>query len=756
MSGCTHIPYLERRPSGYFFRRRFPTRLRKITNLNHGSFLCLSLRTHVPQDAKTLARALTALTELAFALTETMMTQITSEHGQLLIELARFEIEAHHALRAMADPRSDEAAHAAAACQRATQDVLRRALARGDREIMRAPLRAMAARLGISLAEETMEWRVLAYEALKVMLDVAGERERIELGHYDGPTLFFRAAAIARTTAPQASGASQPPQTFAQAAPIASVTEAPEATLPCKAASPADPCHADRADPGSIPAAVCAVAENPALVPAQPPSDLQQAPLPVVTAVAPAPEPVSQAEIAVAPVVNPGSEPRILIDQSKLTDASRSALKKGSQISFGEAFDLYIELKALGYDDLFEKRQKSNEKIGEDWVKSSKRGALMAKTIWIDLLGDRPVSDIDWTEADEALSIMLRIPAFHGKQPHLMNTAGFLDLVERADEHEVQTARRAVADLKRQAKTTPAELEQARLDALVPRLSVATFLKHGRMSNRVGKMLKAMRLIADNPFEICAWTNREMRDLKAQEEDRSRGIWDDRIYDLLATPVFQGQLDEKGDPLFWVPLMARLGGGRSEELLQLGPKDFGYEDGIPYYTIRNSEGNSVKSTAGERRIPVHQALIDLGLMRLVALRLHQNQPRLFPDLKRGQTKGTFTELYTKRFGYYRKKHNCYWRGLDLHALRTTFHNDLANIICPDNHRLRLMGHESFSDEGDRSYTKKIKIKTLYELVRQIELDVSNVVSPFEDAPASAKERGEVLGIRSVDSLAQAV
>ena len=101
MSGCTHIPYLERRPSGYFFRRRFPTRLRKITNLNHGSFLCLSLRTHVPQDAKTLARTLTALTELAFALTETMMTQITSEHGQLLIELARFEIEAHHALRAM-------------------------------------------------------------------------------------------------------------------------------------------------------------------------------------------------------------------------------------------------------------------------------------------------------------------------------------------------------------------------------------------------------------------------------------------------------------------------------------------------------------------------------------------------------------------------------------------------------------------------------------------------------------------------------
>ena len=67
-----------------------------------------------------------------------------------------------------------------------------------------------------------------------------------------------------------------------------------------------------------------------------------------------------------------------------------------------------------------------------------------------------------------------------------------------------------------------------------------------------------------------------------------------------------------------------------------------------------------------------------------------------------------------------------------------------------------MGHESFSDEGDRSYTKHIKIKTLYELVSKIEFDVSKVVSPFDDAPSTAKERGEILGIRSVDSLAQVV
>ena len=212
------------------------------------------------------------------------------------------------------------------------------------------------------------------------------------------------------------------------------------------------------------------------------------------------------------------------------------------------------------------------------------------------------------------------------------------------------------------------------------------------MANRVGKMLKAMKLIDENPFEICSWTNDEEKDMKANEEDRSRMLWDDRIQKLFASPVYQGQCDEDDYPLFWAPLIARFGGGRAEEILQLGPDDFGSENGIAYFTVRNVIGNHVKSTAGERRIPVHPTLIQLGLLRFVEMRRRQNHSRLFPNLNRGKTKDTFSELFSKTFGYYRKTNDCYWSGLDFHAFRTTFHNDLGNLLCPDMIRRRLMGH----------------------------------------------------------------
>ena len=269
------------------------------------------------------------------------------------------------------------------------------------------------------------------------------------------------------------------------------------------------------------------------------------------------------------------------------------------------------------------------------------------------------------------------------------------------------------------------------------------------MANRVGKMLKAMHLIDDNPFEICSWTNDEEKEMFAMEEDRTRTLWDDRIYGLFGSPVFHGETEDAGDPLFWAPLIARFGGGREEEVLQLSPDDFGQEDGLDYYRIRNTVGNSVKSTAGERRIPVHPKLLELGLMELVNLRRQQNQLRLFPDLARGQTKGTFSELFSKRFGYYRKTNHCYWPGLDFHALRTTFHNDLVNLLCPDLLRRRLMGQEGSIDEGDRSYTRHVKIKALHEVISRMEVDISMIVSPFGEVPSTARERGEQLNIRVI-------
>jgi len=135
MARVAHIPYLEKRPSGLFFRRRIPIGLRTSLNPDPGSNICLSIWTDVLSDAKILARSLTALSDMAFALMlERPVDHLSAQDIILLTKLARCQIAAHEAARAMADPRTEEAAIFAAQTERATQDMLRRALgpARGS------------------------------------------------------------------------------------------------------------------------------------------------------------------------------------------------------------------------------------------------------------------------------------------------------------------------------------------------------------------------------------------------------------------------------------------------------------------------------------------------------------------------------------------------------------------------------------------------------------------------------------------------
>src|SRR6056297_1078887 len=215
MTGIAHVHYLEHRKPGFLYRRRIPARLLHPTarnsagfspsrNTSPGSCLCVSLRTHVPADAKALASRLTALCDFAFALAmETDMQHLGDTEIRLLENLARFQVEAHAAARALTAPRSEQAARQAAASEQATQDRLRRALATGDCEIARDPLRAMAAQLGVTLDESCDSWRVLAFEATRVLLDVSRARERQELGQFDTPSPIFISA---RTTATRLQG----------------------------------------------------------------------------------------------------------------------------------------------------------------------------------------------------------------------------------------------------------------------------------------------------------------------------------------------------------------------------------------------------------------------------------------------------------------------------------------------------------------------------------------------------------------------
>ncbi len=200
-------PHLEIRRAGYFWRRRLPRSLRdrgapwpdlpeeENTTRPKKAFLCLSLRNQILRDAKILARRLTEMSDLVFAAdAETMMAIAPEIQGRMLESLARFEIEAFERMRAVAAPRSPEAAAQDLRREEALQTTLRQAIYLGDRQVAQRPLHHVAAHLGIALDEADEDWTALAYEATKVLLDISQERSRRHQGIYEQPSLFLRRA----------------------------------------------------------------------------------------------------------------------------------------------------------------------------------------------------------------------------------------------------------------------------------------------------------------------------------------------------------------------------------------------------------------------------------------------------------------------------------------------------------------------------------------------------------------------------------
>lgn len=763
-------PHLEIRRAGYYWRRRLPRSLRDRGDQSSGApgdeisatskkiLLCFSLRTHVLGDAKILARRLTEMSDLVFAAdAETTMTIAPETQALMLESLARFEIEAFERARAMAARRSPEAAALDQRREEALQTTLRQAIYLGDREVAQRPLHHVAAHLGIELDESDEDWTALAYEATKVLLDISRERCRRQQGVYDQPTLFFRRAV---STAESAAGSQQTAPVEITVAPAAFASNA--AVNAPAAPAPASFAMENRADAPKVPPATEAPSgsDQQQDAPVRDESSAGMSSLKNSTSLAPPIVPAGfdlpegydeqswqKARVAARP-------PRILIDKSLLSDRSRAAIEKQRGITLAEAIELYFELLSWGYKAPFNKYQKRKEiprKLknapAEERLCEDHRGKRrLALDYWPAILGDEPVDEIHVDEVNDALERFWRVPANHGKSEKERAQYSLAELIEKADALQAQLDRDI--ETAKAGGASSQEIDMMRLEGHVPRISVTTYIKHGRVMRAVGEMLMDMQLIDQNPFSICTWSNADQKDLKRDEGGRKREAWDDRINSLWGSRIYQEPLEDIGEPLFWAPLIARHQGMRMEEILQLGPDDFGSDRGIPYLRIRHTIINGVKTLSSARKLPVHPQLIELGLLKLVALRKKEGHIRLFPFLNRGKQKGTFSANFSKNFGYYRRTNDCYWPGLDFHALRTTFHHDLLGDDKSDAIRCRLMGH-TYNDEGDRSYGQSLKIEKLANRMKSVVVDISMIRRPFEEDRKDACRRKRELGLRVV-------
>jgi integrase len=147
--------------------------------------------------------------------------------------------------------------------------------------------------------------------------------------------------------------------------------------------------------------------------------------------------------------------------------------------------------------------------------------------------------------------------------------------------------------------------------------------------------------------------------------------------------------------------------------------DFIELQGILCIRIDDSrEDQNLKNSSSRRVLPIHSALIDLGLLQHVESVRTTGADRLFPELE--AVRGKLGHAPSKWFGRYKTKLGVTDPRKTFHSFRHTLIDELRDAGVQDSLIKRIAGHEdgavTFSIYGSRS-----PLKAMMEALQQVEL-----------------------------------
>mgnify|MGYP001201200528 CR=1 FL=1 len=184
---------------------------------------------------------------------------------------------------------------------------------------------------------------------------------------------------------------------------------------------------------------------------------------------------------------------------------------------------------------------------------------------------------------------------------------------------------------------------------------------------------------------------------KFRSRKESRTIFEPYTIDELHKIFFSESYLEskfKHDYQYWLPILGCFTGCRINELAQLQRKDVIFSE-IPYIKISSTgENQSVKTQAGERDIPLHKAVLNLGFESYVNMVAKNQDNRIFPELQfknysYGSTATRWYADYIKGLGIAPIKQN---NKKTFHCWRSTFAMVCKEQDLPERQIHELIGH----------------------------------------------------------------
>ena len=145
-----------------------------------------------------------------------------------------------------------------------------------------------------------------------------------------------------------------------------------------------------------------------------------------------------------------------------------------------------------------------------------------------------------------------------------------------------------------------------------------------------------------------------------------------------------------------VTMIAAHSGARLNEMCQLDVDDVKQQNGIWVMELKqNAADKTIKTKAGDRTVPIHPKLMELGLLDYLTQLKADNQQKLFPALKKTLSTGYGTSI-SNWFARYLKHLGLKKKGKNFHSLRHTVVNKLLTKQVYEPFIKELVGHSTGS------------------------------------------------------------
>lgn len=309
----------------------------------------------------------------------------------------------------------------------------------------------------------------------------------------------------------------------------------------------------------------------------------------------------------------------------------------------------------------------------------------MSIRLFMEFFGEKPVREYTKEHAGEFKRLLAKLPASHGKSRSNVLTA-------------------------------PKAIEQNdKLETPKPGLSPKTIKRHFSGMSSYWNWLKESGHVDEVIF--YGHKHRGAGSKKGQRDDWS----EEDLLKVLKSEKWYGASMDRQSGYHWLPLISMFTGMRAEEIARLRPQDIEDIEGVSCFNIQeHPDGWSPKTEAGERLVPVHSMLKQMGWMEFVKGR--QGQERLFYDFQPTGVDGKYSTKFSREFSRFKI-------GLGIgkktvfhsfrHSVRTILDNSDATIR--DSWIDAVMGHAADENAsiGRRIYMKRTEIDKAVQVVDAI-------------------------------------